>query len=213
MAPGEDDARILGQQTRATLLAAQREVPRGTRAVGEIIRVADSLAKDVRFQTGSPADIERAIRTNLGGDARYRELSKDIAQVQIAVNQANNARTDQQTAQVASTTGNETYPPDLLIKIARRLRGELVEIDARTRGAQAFQRRFGDANLADYQQAWTQNSDLRNFEAEAIMRDIRDPAAQREALNKIMPNNQDELRELQQKHDNIKKLTSTGTLR
>ena len=213
MAPGEENARALGEKTRATLLEAQAEVPRGNRSVGEIIRIADDLAKDVRFQTGSPADIERAIRQNLGGDARYKELAKDIAQVQMAVNKANKADTDQQTAQVAAGTGDATYPPDVLIKIARRLRGELTEIDARTRGAQEFKRRFGDANLADFQQAWSQNSDLRNFEVMAIVRDIRDPAAQKAALDKILPKNQEELRELQRKYQAIEKLTRTGTLR
>lgn len=213
MAPGEENARALGEKTRASLLEAQAEVPRATRSVGEIIRIADDLAKDVRFQTGSPADIERAIRQNLGGDARYKELAKDIAQVQMAINKANNAATDQQTAQVAAGTGDATYPPDVLVKIARRLRGELIEIDARTRGAQEFKRRFGDANLADFQQAWSQNSDLRNFEVMAILRDVRDPAAQKAALDKILPNNQEELRELQRKYQAIEKLTRTGTLR
>lgn len=213
MAPGEENARTLGEKTRASLLEAQAEVPRATRSVGEIIRIADDLAKDVRFQTGSPADIERAIRQNLGGDARYKELSKDIAQVQMAINKANNAATDQQTAQVAAGTGDATYPPDVLVKIARRLRGELTEIDARARGSQEFKRRFGDANLADFQQAWSQNSDLRNFEVMAILRDVRDPAAQKAALDKILPNNQEELRELQRKYQAIEKLTRTGTLR
>ena len=212
MAPGEENARTSGEKTRATLLEAQAEVPRGNRSVGEIIRIADDLAKDVRFQTGRAADIERALRQNLG-DARYKELAKDIAQVQMAVNKANNANTDQQTAQVAAGTGDATYPPDVLIKIARRLRGELTEIDARTRGAQEFARRFGDANLADFQQAWSQNSDLRNFEVMAIVRDIRDPDAQKAALDKILPKNQDELRELQKKYQAIEKLTRTGTLR
>lgn len=213
MAPGEENARALGEKTRASLLEAQAEVPRATRSVGEIIRIADDLAKDVRFQTGSPADIERAIRQNLGGDARYKELAKDIAQVQMAINKANNAATDQQTAQVAAGTGDATYPPDVLVKIARRLRGELTEIDARARGSQEFKRRFGDANLADFQQAWSQNSDLRNFEVMAILRDVRDPAAQKAALDKILPNNQEELRELQRKYQAIEKLTRTGTLR
>jgi hypothetical protein len=212
MAPGEESARTSGEKTRTTLLEAQAEVPRGNRSVGEIIRIADDLAKDVRFQTGRAADIERALRQNLG-DARYKELAKDIAQVQMAINKANNAATDQQTAQVAAGTGDATYPPDVLIKIARRLRGELTEVDARTRGAQEFARRFGDANLADFQQAWSQNSDLRNFEVMAILRDVRDPAAQKAALDKILPNNQEELRELQRKYQAIEKLTRTGTLR
>ncbi len=213
MAPGEQDARQLGQRVRSSLLEAQRDVPKANRAVGEIIRVADTIAQDVRYQTGTLADVERALRTNLGGDQRYKELAKDIAQVQIAINKANGASTDQQTAQVAAGTGDATYPPDVLIKIARRLRGELTEIDARAQAAQAFQRRFGDANLADFQQAWTQNSDLRNFEVMAIMRDIRDPRAQKAALDKILPTSPDELRDLQQKYEAIEKLIRTGTLR
>ena len=45
------------------------------------------------------------------------------------------------------------------------------------------------------------------------MRDIRDPRAQKAALDKILPTSPDELRDLQQKYEAIEKLIRTGTLR
>ena len=212
-ARGEEAAQANGEATRTLLLKTQADVPRANRSVGEIIRIADELEKDIRFTVGKPADIERAFRVNVGGETRYQELAKDIAQVQMAVNQATGARTDQQAAQVAEGTGNATYDPKVLIKIARRLRGELAEIDARATGAQKFAQKFGDSNLPEFLQQWTANSDLRIFESMAILRDIRDPKAQKEALDKILPKTEDELMEFQEKYRNIKKLTETGTLR
>lgn len=213
-APGEENARLAGEKTRAALVEAQSSVPKAQRSVSEVIRVANELAKDVRFQTGSPADIERAIRTTFGED-RYKELSKDIANAQLALLKAEggNLETDAGKALVARATGDETYPPNTLVKIARRLNGQLAEVDARATGAQAFARRFGDANLAEFQQAWSKNSDLRVFEMMAAVRDIRNPKDQKAALDAILPNNQEELRELQRKYQAIQKLTATGTLR
>jgi len=212
-APGEENARTTGEETRTLLLKTQTDVPRANRSVGEIIRIADELEKDIGFTTGKPADIERAIRVNFGGEARYQELAKDIAQVQMAINAATGARTDQQAAQVAAGTGDATYDPKVLIKIARRLQGELAEVDARATGAQKFVQRFGDANLPEFLQQWSANSDLRIFESMAILRNIRDPKAQKEALDKILPKTEDELAEFQQKYRNIRNLTQTGTLR
>jgi hypothetical protein len=131
----------------------------------------------------------------------------------MAINAATGANTDQKAAQVAAGTGDATYDPKVLIKIARRLKGELGEIDARATGAQKFVQRFGDANLPEFLQQWTANSDLRIFESMAILRDIRDPKAQKEALDKILPKTEDELAEFQQKYRNIRNLTQTGTLR
>jgi len=213
-APGEENARATGEKTRTALVEAQSSVPKAQRSVSEVIRVANDLAKDVRFQTGRPADIERAIRTTLGED-RYKELSKDIANAQLALLKAEggNLETDAGKALVARATGDETYPPDVLVKIARRLNGQLAEVDARATGAQAFARRFGDANLPEFQQAWSRNSDLRIFEMMAAVRDIRNPKDQKAALDAILPKNPEELREMMQKYENIKRLTATGTLR
>ena len=212
-ARGEEAAQANGEATRTLLLKTQADVPRANRSVGEIIRIADELEKDIGFTTGKPADFERAVRVNLGGEARYQELAKDIAQVQMAINAATGANTDQRAAQVAAGTGDATYDPKVLIKIARRLKGELGEIDARATGAQKFVQRFGDANLPEFLQQWSANSDLKIFESMAILRNIRDPKAQKEALDKILPKTEDELAEFQQKYRNIRNLTQTGTLR
>lgn len=215
MAPGEAEAAQAGVTYLNNIQAAQNEVPKAMRNVSEVIRGAEELEKTINFQTGKPADIERAVRTFFGND-QYKQLSKDIANAQIALMRSTGGdlTTDAGKALVARATGDETYPPAVLISIARRLNGELTKADMEARGAQRAATKFGNANLQGFQQAWNDNSqDLRVFEAIAITKNIKDPKKQKSALDKILPATADELADFQQKYRNIKSLSETGTLR
>lgn len=215
MAPGEPEAAQAGVTYLNNIQAAQNEVPKAMRNVSEVIRGAEELEKTINFQTGKPADIERAVRTFFGND-QYKQLSKDIANAQIALMRSTGGdlTTDAGKALVARATGDETYPPAVLISIARRLNGELTKADMEARGAQRAATKFGNANLQGFQQAWNDNSqDLRVFEAIAITKNIKDPKKQKSALDKILPATADELADFQQKYRNIKSLSETGTLR
>jgi hypothetical protein len=213
-AAGEEAAATAGNAYLTNMMTAQGEVPKAIRNVSEVIRGAEELEKTVNFQTGKPADIERAVRTFFGED-QYKQLSKDIANAQIALMRSTGGdlTTDAGKALVARATGDETYPPQVLLSIARRLNGELTKVDMEARGAQRAATLFGNANLPAFQQAWNSNADLRVFEAISIVNNIRDPKKQKSALDKILPNNAEELADFQQKYRNIKKLTETGTLR
>lgn len=215
LAPGEPEAAQAGVTYLNNIQAAQNEVPKAMRNVSEVIRGAEELEKTINFQTGKPADIERAVRTFFGND-QYKQLSKDIANAQIALMRSTGGdlTTDAGKALVARATGDETYPPAVLISIARRLNGELTKADMEARGAQRAATKFGNANLQGFQQAWNDNSqDLRVFEAIAITKNIKDPKKQKSALDKILPATADELADFQQKYRNIKSLSETGTLR
>ena len=215
IAPGEAEAAQAGVTYLNNIQAAQNEVPKAMRNVSEVIRGAEELEKTINFQTGKPADIERAVRTFFGND-QYKQLSKDIANAQIALMRSTGGdlTTDAGKALVARATGDETYPPAVLISIARRLNGELTKADMEARGAQRAATKFGNANLQGFQQAWNDNSqDLRVFEAIAITKNIKDPKKQKSALDKILPATADELSDFQQKYRNIKSLSETGTLR
>jgi hypothetical protein len=214
IAPGEQEAATAGNTYLNNMMVAQGEVPKAIRNVSEVIKGAEELEKTVNFQTGKPADIERAVRTFFGED-QYKQLSKDIANAQIALMRSTGGdlTTDAGKALVARATGDETYPPQVLLSIARRLNGELTKVDMEARGAQGAATLFGNANLPAFQQAWNSNADLRVFEAISIVNNIRDPKKQKSALDKILPTNSEELADFQQKYRNIKKLTETGTLR
>jgi hypothetical protein len=213
-AAGEEAAATAGNAYLTNMMTAQGEVPKAIRNVSEVIKGAEELEKTVNFQTGKPADIERAVRTFFGED-QYKQLSKDIANAQIALMRSTGGdlTTDAGKALVARATGDETYPPQVLLSIARRLNGELTKVDMEARGAQRAATLFGNANLPAFQQAWNSNADLRVFEAISIVNNIRDPKKQKSALDKILPTNAEELADFQQKYRNIKKLTETGTLR
>jgi len=213
-AAGEEAAATAGNAYLTNMMTAQGEVPKAIRNVSEVIRGAEELSKTVNFQTGKPADIERAVRTFFGED-QYKQLSKDIANAQIALMRSTGGdlTTDAGKALVARATGDETYPPQVLLSIARRLNGELTKVDMEARGAQKAATLFGNANLPAFQQAWNSNADLRVFEAISIVNNLKDPQKQKSALDKILPTNAEELADFQQKYRNIKKLTETGTLR
>lgn len=213
-APGEQEASLAGTTYLNNMMTAQGEVPKAIRNVSEVIKGAEELAKTVNFQTGKPADIERAVRTFFG-EEQYKQLSKDIANAQIALMRSTGGdlTTDAGKALVARATGDETYPPQVLLSIASRLNGELTKVDMEAKGAQRAATLFGNANLPAFQQAWNDNADLRVFEAISIVKNIKDPEKQKSALDKILPTNADELVDFQQKYRNIKKLTETGTLR
>jgi hypothetical protein len=213
-AAGEEAAATSGNAYLTNMMTAQGEVPKAIRNVSEVIKGAEELEKTVNFQTGKPADIERAVRTFFGED-QYKQLSKDIANAQIALMRSTGGdlTTDAGKALVARATGDETYPPQVLLSIARRLNGELTKVDMEARGAQRAATLFGNANLPAFQQAWNSNADLRVFEAISIVNNIRDSKKQKSALDKILPTNAEELADFQQKYRNIKKLTETGTLR
>jgi hypothetical protein len=200
-----------GEKYKMSLAQGRQTVPAGIRNVDEVLRGAAELEKEINFETGKPADIERAVR-QFFGDARYKELSKNIANTQIALAQASGASTDSMRELISRATGDETYPPQVLLKIASRLRGELKGLDMEAQGAQAFSGKFGNANLPAYRDIWARNADTRAFEAMSIM-DSRMSKEQREkALDKILPNDPVELREFRNRIRNIQSLSQTGTL-
>lgn len=213
-APGEQEAQVAGTTYLNNIVSARGEVPKAIRNVSEVIKGAEELSKTINYATGKPAEIERAILTFFG-EEQFKQLSKDIANAQIAIMRSTGGdlTTDAGKALVARATGDETYPPEVLLSIARRLNGELTKVDMEAKGAQKAATLFGNANLPAFQQAWNDNADLRVFEAISIVKNIKDPQKQKSALDKILPTNTEDLVEFQEKYRNIKKLTETGTLR
>jgi len=212
--PSEVTDLATGQKYRGDLITAQQNVPKASRNVDAVLSGIKDLEKDRRFTTGPLASREQYIK-EFFGDERFKQLSKDIANVELAVLQASgqSMSTDAGKSLVAKANGDETYPPTVLLSVANRLAGDLTRIDMEARGAQKFAQQFGDSNLAAYRQAWSANADQKIFEAMYINKNERDPKRRSEALDKLLPTDAAELQEFKTKLQNIKRLSDTGRLK
>ena len=183
------------------------------RNVDAVLSSIKEIEKDRRFTTGPLEARERYIRQFLG-DERFTQLSKDIANVELAVLQASGGSmaTDAGKSLVAKANGDETYPPSVLLSVAKRLAGDLTRLDMEAQGAQKFAQQFGDSNLPAYRQAWAANADQKIFEAMFINKNERDPKRRQESLDKILPKSREELADFLTKYENIQRLTKTGRL-
>jgi hypothetical protein len=212
--PSEATDLATGQKYRTDLLTGQATVPKAVRNVDAVLSGIKELEKDRRFTTGPLEARERYIR-QFFGDERFTQLSKDIANVELAVLQASGGSmtTDAGKSLVAKANGDETYPPSVLLSVANRLAGDLTRLDMEARGAQKFAQQFGDSNLPAYRQAWAANADQKIFEAMFIQKNERDPKRRQEALTKLLPDDAQELMEFKTKLQNIKRLSDTGRLK
>jgi hypothetical protein len=212
--PSETADLATGQKYRTDLLTGQQTVPKAARNVDAVLSGIKELEKDRRFTTGPLEARERYIR-QFFGDERFKQLSKDIANVELAVLQASgqSMSTDAGKSLVAKASGDETYPPSVLLSVANRLAGDLTRLDMEARGAQKFAQQFGDSNLPAYRQAWAANADQKIFEAMFLQKNERDPKRQKQELDKILPTSKAELSDFLTKYENIKRLTETGRLK
>jgi len=212
--PSEATDLATGQKYRTDLIATQTTVNKSARNVDAVLSGIKDLEKDRRFTTGPLASREQYIK-EFFGDERFKQLSKDIANVELAVLQASgqSMSTDAGKSLVAKANGDETYPPSVLLSVANRLAGDLTRIDMEARGAQKFAQQFGDSNLPAYRQAWAANADQKIFEAMYINKNERDPKRRSESLDKLLPTDAAELQEFKTKLQNIKRLSDTGRLK
>ena len=210
--PSEATDLATGQKYRNDLLTGQATVPKAVRNVDAVLSGIKEIEKDRRFTTGPLASREQYIK-EFFGDERFKQLSKDIANVEIATLKAQGFSTDADKTLNARANGDETYPPSVLLSVATRLAGDLTRLDMEAKGAQKFAQQFGDSNLPAYRQAWADNADQKIFEAMFIQKNERNPKLRQEALTKLLPDDAQELMEFKTKLQNIKRLSDTGRLK
>ena len=202
-----------GQAYRDRLITQQQSLPASRRNLQEVIDVATELEKSAMPTTGILGGVRRTV-AGWAGDPTYKQLSKDLANVQISNIQAMGGSLDtvagQQLTKMAS--GDETYPPSVLINIARRAGSDLTNIDMQATAAQKFSAKFGDNNLKSFKQMWSKNADSKIFEAINIVDQVKDPADRKKALDMLLPKDPAERQIYLKKYQNIKKLTETGSL-
>jgi hypothetical protein len=165
-------------------------------------------------ETGPVGAVKRKF-ADIVGDPTYKQLSKDLANVQISNIKAVGGSLDtvggQQLIRMAS--GDETFPPDVLLSIARRADADITNLDMMATGMQRHTQKFGDANAKRFQQMWSSNADSRIFEIMNIARDVKDVKKREELTNKLLGGMDDNQRQnLFRQYNNLIKLTNTGDL-
>lgn len=216
--PTEKADQDQGFKTRDSLVARQSNLTTDRRNLLEAKQVAKELEKEEWAQgAGVGGMVGRKISTFLGTEMgiKYKQLSKDLANVQISNTLAKGGSLDtvagQQLTRMAN--GDETYPPKVLLNIISRAQADMTELDKKANAAQKFASRFGDNNMKKFQQEWQKNADSRIFELYNIFNDPDMSQSEKEkARDKILPKDAKQRKLFQEKWNNIQKLEETGSL-
>jgi hypothetical protein len=219
LAPNEQIDTENGAKYRNSLTTRQTDLATSRRNLDEVIAQADKIAKEstkifgLDTATGALGGLSRTY-ANIVGDPKYKQLSKDLANVQIANIQAQGGSMDtvagQQLQKMAN--GDETYPPDVLKNIARRTYADVQNLDMQATAASKFAQKYGDNNLNAFKRLWSANADSKVFEAITIFENVKDKAERNKAINELFGSNPQARQQYFQKYNNIKKLTETGEL-
>jgi hypothetical protein len=211
----EETDRKAGSELRTNLVQRQSELVTARRNLQEVVRTAQKLEEEsVLPETGPIGAIKRGF-ANWIGDPTYKQLSKDIANVQIANIKAMGGSMDTVSGQALSrmASGDETFPPEVLLSIARRADADITNLDMMATGLQRHSQKFGDNNAKRFQQMWSANADSRIFELMNISREIKDPQKRKEYAEKLLGNlDESQRQDLFRKYNNVVKLSKTGDL-
>lgn len=216
--PQEEEDRKVGTQTKTALIARQSELPSAQRTINETIKKAAELEKEEWAEgAGFLGKAGRNLSTFLGTEQgiRYKELSKDLANAQIANIQASGGSlaTDAGKQLAAMANGDVTYPPKVLIEIARRTQADMTALDAKATAIKKFSDKFGDANINAFNQMWAANADPDIFKLKNIFDDKNMTKEEKEkARDKLIGTDPKTRKIFNEKWNNIKKLEQTGSL-
>jgi hypothetical protein len=211
---GEEPDRAIGQKYVGDLLAMQPAMTTARRSIEEVIDKANKIQKESIFQAGAAGSMERNVRGFFGSED-YKQLSKDLANVQIGMIQSKGGSLDTVSGQALArhANGDETYPPNVLKSIARRSYADVLATELEGRAAANFAQNFGDANHNAFKQTWSKNADSRIFEIMALPKLIQDKAERVKVANEILKNaTPKEREEFNRKYQNILRLEQTGSL-
>jgi hypothetical protein len=213
--PQEEADRNAGGKFRDAVVQRQSELTTARRNLQEVVKTAEKLeAESLLPETGPIGALKRGFASWVG-DPTYKQLSKDLANVQISNIKAVGGSLDTVGGQslIRMASGDETFPPEVLLSIARRADADITNLDMMATGLQRHAQRYGDANAKRFQQMWASNADSRIFEIMNIARDVKDPAKRKEMTDKLLGDMDEAQRQdLFRRYNNLVKLTKTGDL-
>ena len=207
----EEKDQAAGAEYRNNLVNAQMGLAQGRRNVEEVIKTATGVGENLLFPGGGIFGRLEQKTLSAMKSSEYDMLAKDLANMAITNSKAMGSvgGTVAGLDMAAVANGTVKVPPEVLVKIARRVQADQTNLDMQANGAQKFALQFGDNNMKAYQQAWNANADSKIFEAINITRDITDPVKQKAELNRLFPNPA-QFSDFLKKYKNIKALSETG---
>jgi hypothetical protein len=212
---GEKEAQTTGGDYLRNVVAQRGSVAPVRNNIEKIMSTTDQLLAKQGFQAGKGLQIEQYLN-KLVDDSEYKTLSKNLANLQIALIGNNPAAlsSDAGKQMTAAASGSEVYPPKVLQKIAIQLHGEMENRDRQGIAADKYARKFGESNMPSFTQMWNNNADNKVFELMSLPKLIKDPATRSKMADEIIgyPKNSEQRKVFEQKYMNIQKLIKDGTL-
>ena len=139
------------------------------------------------------------------------ELTKNIANLQIQNAAVMGVKTDQQTQNVATASGSVNISPEALRDVARRTDASNTAVIKFNEALKSFEDKRGQThayvNTRSFKDAWASNYDPRVFMVQNINSSGLDKVKKQEEIEKIIKGlSEEELKDLQTKAENLKRL-------
>lgn len=212
---GEKEAQETGGKVLREAIANRNSVSPIRGSVEKIVATTDQLLQDTITKSGKGLQIEQYFN-KLADDSKYKELSKQLARLQMALigNNPQALSSDAGKQMSAAATGSEVYPPEVLQKIAVQIHGEMENKDKFGQAADKYGRRFGESNMGSFTQMWNNNADAKVFELMSLPKLIKNKELRVKMANQIIgyQPGSEERRIIEDKYMNIQKLIKDGTL-
>jgi len=212
-AVGEEEDRSTGVKMRQALTANLNNSAQMNRNLEESLKSITKLDPGAWYSSGLAGTIRRNV-ANLAGSSDYKELSKNLANLQIAQLQAQgqSLQTDSGKHLLAMASGDETYNPDVLMDIVQRTAATQKELQLKAPAIQKFAQRFGDANYAKFNQEWSNNAESKVFQVMNIYDKIKDPEKQKALVNELLGKDPAKRKKYLEQYDNIQTMLKNGSL-
>jgi hypothetical protein len=212
--PTEQKDQAAGTEYRNNLVNGQMTLAESRRNVSEVMQTASGIGENLLFPSGGVlGKLEQKALTAMKS-SEYEMLAKDLARMAMDTSRAMGSVGGTVAGLDMSAVANGTVkvPPEVLIKIARRVDAGFTNLDMQASGAQQFAQKFGDNNMKAYQQAWNANArDTRIFEAMNIMEKETDPNKMKKDFETLFPSEKKRKTILKQ-YRNLKSLAATGVI-
>ena len=177
----------------------------GRQTVRRVIELSENAASNKLFQL-----LERGEKYFLG-NTELDELTKNIANLQIQNAAVMGVKTDQQTQNVATASGSVNISPEALRDVARRTDASNTAVIKFNEALKSFEDKRGQThayvNTRSFKDAWASNYDPRVFMVQNINSSGLDKVKKQEEIEKIIKGlSEEELKDLQTKAENLKRL-------
>lgn len=218
--PDEKVAFDDGVKTVKSLRDGATELTAAKNNLTNVIKTATGLQEGALPTSGVIGSWARNVR-NWAGDPTYKTLSKELANVQIAQIKSSGGSMDTVAGQQLSkyANGDETYPPEVLVKIANESFANILNTEMQADAADKFVRKFGEANIGTFKDLWRKNSDTKAFQLLNLNKDSEGLDKNSAEYKKIklqtdalLGPNPTKRQELIKKITNLQKLSQNGEL-